>query len=154
MSVPPISPDDVFEHITGTFAGVVPKSTWGETAFFYNPGMALKNGTYFATIKEKDGDNDRASNLDREGSWRLNMGVRKETFVSLFGPPPKRPGKGQIIEGPWDFAMSDQIMPHPVYGWMGWLAVISPTLSTWDQCKALIGDAHERAKATFEKRVK
>lgn len=132
---------------------VVAKASWGETAFFYNPDNRLKNGTYFATIKEKDGENDSASDLTARGLWRLNIGIQKATFIALFGSPPKRPGKGMTIEGPWDFTARDMIMPHPVYGWMSWVAVIAPSQETWQTCLPLIADAHQRAKATFEKRT-
>ena len=143
----------VNEHLATAYAGVVVKVAWGEKSYFYNPGQVLKRGTYFATIKEKDGENDRASNLVRPGIWRLNMGVSKETYRTLFGPPPARPAKGGVIEGPWDFAMRDVITPHPVYGWMGWVAVLSPSEETWRWCMSLLEDAHGRAKEAFEKRT-
>jgi len=66
-------------------------------------------GTYFITIKQKDGENDRASNLDRKGVWRLNMGVCKSVYFELFGPPSSRPGKGVIGGSGWDFTPKDQL---------------------------------------------
>ncbi|MGK8234671.1 DUF6194 family protein [Roseovarius sp. MS2] len=113
--------ETVHSFITNELDGVVPKDAWGETSYFYNPGHVFQRGTYFATIKQKDGANDRASHLDRSGVWRLNLGVSKEVFFGLFGPPPPRPGKGGVIDGGWDFAASDQLMPHPIYGWMSWI---------------------------------
>jgi hypothetical protein len=140
-------------HLSQHLPGVVPIEAWGETSYFYNPGAALKRGTYFATIKQKDGANDKASHLDRAGVWRLNIGVKKATFIALFGTPPARPEKGGIIEGPWDFTVLDQLMPHPVYGWMGWVAVLCPSQSIWQTCIPLIADAHARAAANFAKRT-
>ena len=46
-----------------TFDGIVPMNSWGERSYFYNPGSRAARGIYFLTIKEKDGANDRASNL-------------------------------------------------------------------------------------------
>ena len=66
----------------------MPLSAWGEVSYFYNPGHRLKRGTYFTTIKQKDGKNDKGSQIDREGVWRLNIGVSKPVFKRLFGPPP------------------------------------------------------------------
>lgn len=149
-----IGPDAVHDYIIGALAGVVPKSVWGETAFFYNPGLRFARGAYFATIKEKDGDNDRASGLDRSEIWRLNMGVGRETFVTMFGRPPVRPAKGQAIEGPWDFRQTDLITPHPVYGWMSWISVLNPSIETWTECGLLLADAHRRAVASFDRRVR
>src|SRR5258705_12998895 len=64
--------------------------------------------------------NDTASDLDRSGVYRLNVGVRKETWVGLFGQPTKSTpgdyglGSGSAVE--WDFTALDILMPHPVYG--------------------------------------
>ena len=134
--------------------GVMPKDAWGETSYFYNPGGLFERGTYFATIKDRDGANDRASRLDRPGSWRLNMGVSKGRYLERFGPPPPRPGKGGVVEGPWDFEARDALTPHPVYGWMSWVAVLCPSPATWADCLPLLDDAHARARAGFEKRAR
>jgi len=142
------------EFIIENLEGVVPIDAWGEVAYFYNPGKLLKRGTYFATIKEKDGENDKASNLDRDGVWRLNMGVSKQTFLETFNQMPARPAKGCSIEGSWDFTKKNKITPHPVYGWMSWMAVLNPSAETFEECKLLLIDAHKRAQAMFIKRTK
>lgn len=149
-----IEPSTVHDYIMTHLDGVSPAETWGETAFFYNPGQILSRGTYFATIKPKDGANDNASHLDRPGLWRLNLGVSKGAYLELFGPPPERPGKGGIVAGDWDFTTPNLITPHPVYGWMSWIAVINPTGETWGKCCTLITDAHARAAKRFKQRVK
>jgi hypothetical protein len=133
--------------------GVEVHRAWGETSCFYNPGGVLPRGTYFLTIKVKDGANDCASRLNRDGAWRLNIGLPRPSFEAMFGPPPKRPAKGGVVEGPWDFAVADRIMPHPVYGWMSWVAVVSPRLDTWQYCLPLVAAARLKAKSTFEKRL-
>ncbi|MFK7791073.1 MAG: DUF6194 family protein [Devosiaceae bacterium] len=144
----------IHAHITEHLPGVIPIDAWGERSYFYNPGAMLKRGTYFATIKQKDGENDKSSHLDREGVWRLNIGLQKATFIQLFGSPPTRPAKGCSVEGPWDFTAQDTLMPHPVYGWMGWVAVVCPSADTWETCIGLLQDAHARAEQTFLKRTK
>ena len=149
-----IETDTVHNHITTALEGVIPKDAWGETSYFYNPGRVFDRGTYFATIKEKDGENDKASDLDRDGIWRLNMGVSKGVYFELFGPPPSRPGKGGIVDDGWDFTALDILTPHPVYGWMSWVAVLNPSEATWTKCQGLLADAHDRARANFDKRVK
>lgn len=146
--------EEVHAFIMDNLDGVVPLTTWGETAYFYNPGQVLKRGAYFATIKEKNGENDKSSRLDRDGVWRLNMGVTKATFFKVFGHTPVRPAKGCIIEGPWDFAELNKLTPHPIYGWMSWMSVLNPDVSTFEICKPLILNAHQRASQTFAKRMK
>jgi hypothetical protein len=81
----------ITQHITHAFADIHPVSAWGETLFFYNPGRRLPRGIYFATLKDNDDDNDRASNLQRPDVFRLNIGISKLTYRSLFGPQPARP---------------------------------------------------------------
>lgn len=103
------------------FGGVVPKGIWGETSLFYNPGQALANGVYFCNVKQHDGPNDRASQLDRPGVFRLSIGLSQETYEALFGTRPPRPPKGGVVGLPYDFAALNELTPHPVYGWMGWV---------------------------------
>jgi Family of unknown function (DUF6194) len=145
---------DVDAYIMDNLDGVVPQNAWGERAYFYNPARQFARGTYFLTIKQKDGENDRSSKLNALGDWRLNFGIERKTFTGIFGAPPRRPAKGCSIEGPWDFAEIDVLTPHPVYGWMAWLAVKNPSAATFEFCKPLIINAYEKARQTFSKRAK
>lgn len=134
-------------------AEVEPQDAWGETSYFYNPGRWLPRGAYFATVKDRDGANDGASALNRPGVWRLSMGVSTAAYVELFGSRPPRPPKGGVIAGDWDFRVLDVLTPHPIYGWMAWVAVLTPSVTTWvDRCQPLLVDAHSRARTTFERR--
>lgn len=101
--VPDPTPDSVIQYLLDRFDGTRVVEAWGERSIFYNPGYKLPRGVYFATVKEKDGDNDKASRLDRAGMFRLNVGTTRPLFLERFGPPPARPGKGGVIDGPWDF---------------------------------------------------
>ena len=126
---------------------VRPVLAWGEVSYFVNPEGRLKRGAYFATIKTADGENDRASNLHRDGVWRLNFGLPKGDFAALFGAPPKRPAKGQAISGPWDFQAMNTLTPHPVYGWMGWVAVLCPDAAKLEELRPQLALAHGKAQA-------
>ena len=126
------------------FDGVAEKASWGERAFFVNPGNRLPNGTYFATIKTADGPNDRASRL-HGGRWRLNLGLPKPLYRATFGQSPTRPAKGATVLGPWDFAAADVPMPHPVYGWMGWVAIVNPSPATLDALAPWLEAAYDKA---------
>ncbi|MEY8404305.1 DUF6194 family protein [Oscillospiraceae bacterium 44-34] len=136
------------EHLEGT----VLMNSWGETGVFYNPGHVLKRGIYVLTIKEKDGKNDQASQLDRPGMYRVNLGPRKQTYVNLFGSVPKRPPKGGVVELEMDFAQTDILLPHPVYAWMGWVCTLNPSKHTFEELKPLILESYEFAKEKFAKR--
>lgn len=145
-------PDSIIQHLLARFPGTIVVEAWGEQSVFYNPGRALPRGVYFATVKKKDGENDRASHLDRAGVFRFNLGTSKPLFVERFGPPPPRPGKGRPIEGPWDFTARDVMTPHPVYGWMSWVSVLNPSDSTLADMDEMIEAAFAKAEASFRKK--
>jgi hypothetical protein len=148
-----MDPSSIARYITSTFAEVHPVAAWGETSFFYNPGQRLPRGIYFATVKEKDGPNDQASDLGRPGVFRLNIGIRRPTWRILFGPQPARPAAGGVVGTGHDFTALDQLMPHPVYGWMSWVSVLNPSDATFETVKPLLAEAHDLAVAKFAKRV-
>lgn len=107
---------------------------------------------YILTIKEKDGDNDNGSNLDRENVYRVNLGIRKKTFIELFSDVPKRPSAGEIVSMNYDFTELNKIIPHPVYAWMGWISVLNPSDKTFEKLKPFIQEAYEYAVEKFKKR--
>ena len=114
----------------------------GDTFFIYDPDRNLpdKQRLPFATIVTKDyGEFDNASNLNREGVFRLNIGVGRETFGSLFGEG-----------GTYDFSELDRLMPHPVYGRQSWVCVLNPSAETFRHVQPLIREAY----AIAVKRVK
>jgi hypothetical protein len=143
----------ITQYITDTFAHIYPKAAWGETSFFYNPECQLPRGVYFATLKNKDGANDRASNLQRPSVFRLNIGVSPATYSALFGAPPPRPAAGGVVATGHDFTELDKLLPHPVYGWMSWISVLNPSSATFETMKPLLTEAYELAVSKFTKRV-
>lgn len=149
-----MTPDEVTGALVAAYPGLVPKETWGETSLFYNPGRALASGAYFATIKGHDGENDRASALDRDGVFRFSFGLAPATYKTLFGPRPPRPAKGQAVSTGHDFTALDKLSPHPVYAWMGWVQILCPTEQSWAELKPLLDGAHAKAKAAFDKRAR
>jgi hypothetical protein len=123
-----------------------PEIAWGDTFFFYDPERRLEgaNKFPFATIVTKDyGEFDNLSKLDRDGVFRLNIGLSAETYDSLFpaGMEPK------------DFSQLDVLMPHPVYAKNHWVSVLNPGARTFDSVKRLIAEAHSRAAHRYQKLV-
>ena len=147
-----MTPAEIIYYCQQQLPGVINATNWGEEGIFYNPNHTLKKGVYILTIKEKDGDNDKASNLNRPGIFRVNLGIRKPTFTDMFGPIPKRPPASGVVEMDYDFTTLDVIMPHPVYAWMGWVGVLSPSEKTFDRLKPLIQESYEYAQEKFKKR--
>jgi hypothetical protein len=63
-----VKPEGIIKKIVSSFKGVFSKSSWSETSLFYNSGLLFPNGVYFCTLKEKDGDNDKAANQERQAA--------------------------------------------------------------------------------------
>jgi hypothetical protein len=101
MTAPTLN--EVAAMLYARYADVSLATSWGETALFYNPGKRLPRGIYFATLKDHDGANDKASALHRLGVFRLSLGLPRGDYISRFGPMPLRPGKGGVVLGPWGF---------------------------------------------------
>ena len=135
-------PDEaaIIEYITRTYENVHLVQANGTSFFFYGP-MEDDNKFPFATLVTNN-YNDTASDLERPGIFRLNVGVSKATFLALFGQLVGRPNAAGIIESGYDYTALDQIMPHPVYGNMYWLCVLNPSRETWDKVKPLLDEAY------------
>lgn len=144
---------DIESYILENFTDVHPLNSWGERSFFLNPGQQLKRGTYFATLKHHDGAHDKASFLNRPGIFRLNMGVSKECYLSLFQAIPPRPAQGECVQWHGDFKELDILLPHPIYAWMGWVCVLNPSTSTFTQCQGYLQDAYEKAACLTKKKL-
>ncbi len=128
---------------------------WGEQGLFYNPQEKFAKGAYVLTFKEKDGKNDAASHLNVASKYRLNLKISKKTFIKLFNTIPKRPPAGGVIEGEYDFTKIDEVMPHPVYGWMTWVCIINPTMKTIESMEmdGLFDEAYQAAVANIERKL-
>ena len=140
----PITINEIVEYVQQTFPDVHDNCNWGERALFYNPGQQLPKGIYLLTFKEKDGANDNASKIS-PGHYRLNIGISKKAFIGLFGRIPSRPVAGGIVDSGHDFTKDNVITPHPVYGWMNWIAVKNPAHETFDSLKPLLTEAYQMA---------
>ena len=155
----------ITQYITDTFDGVdvvvasrdagSPEIAWGDTFFSYDPGRQLPPNRRFpfATIVTKDyGDFDCASQLNRPGVFRLNIGVSKETYRSLFGPQPSPPPAGSVVETGHDFTALDQLLPHPVYAPMSWVCVLNPSAATFQAVRPLLAEAYQLTVGRNSKR--
>ncbi len=147
------SKEEILRELQCKYSGLVLNKNWGETGLFYNPELKLKKGIYLLTIKEKDGENDSSSNLNRENHFRLNIGISKPTFIKMFGRIPARPSAGGIINMDYDFSAVDKIIPHPVYGWMSWICVINPSSETFKTLIPLIDEGFKLAMEKYSKKI-
>ena len=144
MSPKHLDRDLIIKHITAAFEGVdvqvasrddgSPEIAWGDAFFFYSPDPENRDRKFpFATIVTKDYENfDAASNLNRPGVFRLNIGIDRETFQSKFGDDVTQ----------FDFTALDQVMPHPVYAKQHWICVLNPSRKTLEDLHVLLEAAH------------
>lgn len=144
--------EEIINIVQNNHSGVVKNTNWGEVGLFYNPEGTLKKGIYLLTFKERDGENDQSSQLNRGGLYRLNLGISQESFIKLFGRTFKRPKAGGVVLMDFDFSQIDTIMPHPVYGWMSWICVINPSQETFEQLQPLIAESYLQAIKKYAKK--
>jgi hypothetical protein len=135
------------QYITDTFPGVDIVDASGNSFFFYDPDHKFP----FATLVTND-EYDQVSNLNRPSVFRLNVGVRKQSYQSLFAAATAVPS-GEGTEDRYDFTALDRIMPHPVYGKMYWVCVLNPSAETFKRVQPLLAEAYDlavrkRARAT------
>ena len=154
----------IIQYITDTFAGVDvvkpetsggPEIAWGDTFFIYDPHRNLEphHSFPFATIVTKDyGDFDCASNLNRPGVFRLNIGLSKAAYRSLFGQQPAPPAATGMVETGHDFTALDQLLPHPVYAPQSWVCVLNPSDATFQTIQPLLADAYDLAVNRYTRR--
>jgi hypothetical protein len=86
-----------------------------------------RNG--WATVVTSDA-HDSASDLDRPGVYRLNLGLPRDRFREVVDPAAEH-----------DPTALDTLFPHPVYGRLNWVSVLNPD-RTWPLARQLLADAH------------
>lgn len=124
-----------------------PELAWGDAFVYYAPdGQMPANEQPYATIVTKDYPDDAASDLDPPGRWRVNIHVGRATFQELTGEEPRG------LCGTRDYAAADSVLPHPVYGALGWVCVVNPGERTTDTVMRLLRGAHDAARARHTRR--
>ena len=152
-----MSIDDIIGQVTsfdGTLAqrpqdgDGTPEIAWGDVFFFYTPDGTIPEATQpFATIVTKNYPGDELSQLDPVDRFRVNVATGRDVFVEWTGHDPREPA-GEV-----DYAAVDVVMPHPVYGEVGWLSVVNPGPATDDAVRDLLRRAYELARGRAERRA-
>jgi hypothetical protein len=129
---------EVKDYIMKTFPEVEMLNNYGYDMFFYKSDRKLS----FATLISSDYEYDNVSNLNRPGVFRLNIGVSKQTFQSLFG-------KDEVNRKDYDFTVLDEIMPHPEYAQYHFICVLSPGDKTFEKIRSLLAEAYDIAARRY-----
>jgi hypothetical protein len=144
LNMDEIDPASISRYITDTFDRVEVAEASGDSFFMYLPEHVFDpaHRLPFATIVTSDAY-DQFSDLNRPSVFRLNVGVGKETFQSLFGAQPFPSDADEVARSGYDFTALDTLQPHPVYGRMFWVCVLSPSTATFDSVKPFLAEAYE-----------
>jgi hypothetical protein len=124
-----------------------PEIAWGDRFFYVAPDGVVPRTQPLASIVTKDYPDDVGSRLDRPGAFRLNIGAGREEFVAWTGHQPGEPAGGDV-----DLSTPDVLFAHPVYGYLGWLAVVNPGPRTDAAVQELLRTAHGRAQERYRRR--
>ncbi|WP_067885590.1 DUF6194 family protein [Nocardia vaccinii] len=153
-----MTPDDIIEFLEALENVLImrpgpgdgsPEISWGDTFFYYSgDGGTPSSAQPFATIVTKNYPGDEASRLDRPGAFRVNIAAGRAEFIRQVGRTPR-----EIDSASTDYGMDDTVLPHPVYGSAGWLAVVNPGTRTDPVTRDLLRTAYDRARAQYERHL-
>ena len=123
----PQDPDAIARFVVETYPDTIVASAMGGTFFSCNE----QNWPNFATIATSDAFDD-ASDLGRDGVFRLNIGVTGATFRRLVGH----------ITDP-DHTALDTLLPHPLYAQQHWVSILNPSAHSFETIVLpLLEEAH------------
>lgn len=139
---------DELDRLMRAYDGVRVLEAQDDLFYLYDPAADLppERQQPFATIVTGD-HYEKVSRLDAPGSWRLNLGLTKTTYTSLFGPVPTERDADWVLDSGHDYAARDVLMPHPFYATQHWVAIVDPT--GLDQLAPLIVEAYEFAARKY-----
>lgn len=151
-----MSMDDILQTIRA-FDGVLelaptegsgfPEIAWGDHFFYFAPdGQVPQREQPYATIVTKNYPDDTLCDLDHPDRWRLNIHVGTDAFIELTGEHPR------TGTAPQDYALTDIVLPHPLYRTQGWVSIVNPAAATRELAAQLLRRAHEDAKRRTERR--
>ncbi|WP_211294588.1 DUF6194 family protein [Compostimonas suwonensis] len=145
--------DGILELAPGE-GGEFPRLAWGDFFFYYAPDGVIPTAVQpYATIVTKDYPDDRLSELDPAGRWRVNIHVGSASFTELVGESPRDVGARGLDAPGRDFSEPDVFLPHPVYGSLGWIAVVNPGARTMAAIVELLRAAHEQERRRVIRRA-
>jgi hypothetical protein len=151
--IEPLEPELILADLLRLDPALRRERYYGERSLFYNPDGSAPLGSIFCSIKDRDGPNDAASKLSRPGVYRFAFEMTEATFAQHFGPPPRRPAKGGRLDlHGHDVAQLGVLTPHPVYAWMRWVQILSPTHDRFEALRPLLAESLELVREKWTRR--
>lgn len=115
----------------------------GYTFFFVGDDHRLP----FVSIAYSDNEHDDVSNLDRDGVFRVNIGVSRETFDNLLD-------HSDSASADIDYSALNIFLPHPHYSRQNFVCILNPGDDNVEETKRLIAEAHSIAEARAQRKAK
>jgi hypothetical protein len=128
-----------WEEFVANMENVQREENFGYIFFFVGDDHRLP----FVTIGHSDNEFDKVSNLNREGVFRINIGVSKETFESLLTD-----SSPENV----DYSVLDVFLPHPHYSKQNFVCILNPTQENVEVTKRLMVEAHSIAASRLQRR--
>ena len=125
------------EAFVSSLPHVQQSENYGYKFFFYGDDHLVP----FVTVAASDNEHDDVSNLDRDGVFRINIGVSRETFGKLFEQ--QNAAKPQDI----DYTILNVLLPHPHYAAQRFICILNPEGDNVEATKRLMTEAHALAEA-------
>jgi hypothetical protein len=129
------------EAFVAALANVQREENFGYSFFFVGDDHRLP----FVTLANADNDYDNVSNLNRDGVYRVNIGISKATFQNLIG---------ESRTDPIDYSRLNVFLPHPDYAKQHFICILNPAGENVETTKQLIREAHAIAAARLERKTK
>ncbi|MCW3464486.1 DUF6194 family protein [Chitinophaga nivalis] len=137
-NTPVMSLQAIEQYITEQLPNVTRMDSFGYIFFFYGADQVLP----FVTIATADNEYDHQSNLNREGVFRVNIGLSKNTFHQLFTD----------LTTVWDYTTLNSFMPHPDYAAQHFICILNPDENKLPATIRYIAEAHGVAKERFDRK--
>ena len=99
----------------------------------------------FVSIVNSDNDYDRVSNLNREGVYRINIGVSRTTYDELVG---------HISPETVNYTALNVFLPHPEYAKQHFVCILNPSGANEATTKTLMVEARDLAARKLERKTK
>ncbi|WP_316633122.1 DUF6194 family protein [uncultured Flavobacterium sp.] len=123
--------DEIKTYLLQNFEGLSIMENDGDLFFMHKSNDKLP----FVTLISKDNDYDSLSNLNRDGFFRLNFPIDKETFNSKFGSMTNDKKLEAYMNIGIDFTQENMLLPHPTYGPLNWVCIVNPSKEKFEMIK-------------------
>jgi hypothetical protein len=139
---------DELDRMIRAYDGVWVLEAQDDLFYLFDPAADLppERQQPFATIVTGD-HYEKVSRLDEPGAWRLNIGLTKATYTSLFGPVPTERDADWVLDSEHDYTARNTLMPHPFYASQYWVAIVNPV--ELEPLSSLLDEAHEFAARKY-----